>query len=223
MAFRNKNARIIDYKPDILIVQECENESKLKFGELTPIPNDFIWVGDNSNKGIGIFSYLNYKLELHNEFNSNFRYIIPLKVTGDRNFNLLSIWAMNSKEKYVGQIWQVMNHYQKLLGDESMLIEDFNSSTLFDYNKSNAIKKHSDVVNYLNDKNITSLYHAQYNERQGEETKPTYFIRRNIKTSYHIDYCFSSGGLVSNGSNFTIGDYKDWIDLSDHSPIIIDI
>ena len=57
MAFRKKNAEILKYRPDILIVEECENEKKLRFDYLTPKPNDFIWFGDNENKGIGIFFF----------------------------------------------------------------------------------------------------------------------------------------------------------------------
>ena len=42
-AFRKKNEQILTLNPDILVVPECENEEKLKFGKLTPKPNSFIW------------------------------------------------------------------------------------------------------------------------------------------------------------------------------------
>ena len=58
MAFRKKNAQILKLNPDILIVPECENERRLQFGKLTPIPNDFLWYGDNENKGIGVFFHI---------------------------------------------------------------------------------------------------------------------------------------------------------------------
>jgi exodeoxyribonuclease III len=69
MAFRNKNATILECKPDILIVSECESRERLKFGKLTPIPDDFHWYGDNTRKGIGIFSYSKYKFRLIEGFN----------------------------------------------------------------------------------------------------------------------------------------------------------
>ena len=80
-AFRKKNEKILSLNPDILIVSECESEEKLKFGKLTPKPNDFFWYGDSQNKGIGVFSYSDYKFELLKEFNPKYRYVIPLKVT----------------------------------------------------------------------------------------------------------------------------------------------
>jgi hypothetical protein len=84
-AFRKKNAKILSINPDILIVPECENKTKLKFGELTPEPNDFFWYGGKENKGIGVFSYSEYKFELLDEFNPEFRYIIPLRVSGNES------------------------------------------------------------------------------------------------------------------------------------------
>ena len=55
MAFRKKADFILTYKPDILIVPECENLDKLKFDLNKPKPTDMLWFGTNENKGLGIF------------------------------------------------------------------------------------------------------------------------------------------------------------------------
>ncbi|MDZ4846800.1 MAG: hypothetical protein SH857_14765 [Chitinophagales bacterium] len=65
--FRPKNKEIFELRPDILIVPACEKEEKLEFGKLTPKPNDFLWYGDTGKKGIGIFSFSNYKFRLLKE------------------------------------------------------------------------------------------------------------------------------------------------------------
>lgn len=39
---------------------------------------------DNDNKGIGIFSYSDYKLEILDKFNPEFRYILPLRLSGNK-------------------------------------------------------------------------------------------------------------------------------------------
>ena len=124
--FRGKYAKILALNTDILIVPECENEAKLKFGKLTPAPFDFFWYGENENKGIGIFSYSNYKSELLKEFNPKFRYIIPLKVTSiNDSFILFAIWTMNDKENpkacYIGQVWLALQYYSRLLNQNSIL------------------------------------------------------------------------------------------------------
>ena len=56
MAFRKKAGLILAYKPDILIIPECEHPDKLKFPVGTPEPTDTLWFGTNHNKGLGIFS-----------------------------------------------------------------------------------------------------------------------------------------------------------------------
>jgi len=57
MAFRNKAEHILAFKPDILVVPECEHPDKLKFDSGTTKPNDIFWFGDNKNKVL-VFSLI---------------------------------------------------------------------------------------------------------------------------------------------------------------------
>ena len=63
-AFRTKAQHILQYQPDILVVQECEHQERLKFEAQIPQPNDFLWFGENRHKGIGVFSFGPQKLGL---------------------------------------------------------------------------------------------------------------------------------------------------------------
>ena len=87
MAFRKKAGHILAYKPDILVVPECEHPDKLKFKDDIPKPTDILWFGENKNKGLGIFSYSNYRFKLIKTHNPAFKMIVPIKVTGN-NFKL---------------------------------------------------------------------------------------------------------------------------------------
>ena len=78
MAFRKKASLILAHKPDIVIIPECENPDKLKFEDSVPIPNDIFWFGSNQNKGLGVFSYSNYKFQLSGLHDPGFRIILPL-------------------------------------------------------------------------------------------------------------------------------------------------
>jgi exodeoxyribonuclease III len=225
-SFRTKNAKIMALQPDILIVSECENPDKLKFGKLTPTSSDHYWHGDSDNRGIGIFSYSAYKIRLLDIFNPSFRYILPFQISSDEHsLTLFAIWAMNNKEfpeaRYIGQIWLAINYYKDLLNDSTILLGDFNSNKIWDYK--DRVGNHTDVVNMLKEHNIFSLYHEQNCLIHGEETKPTFFMQRNPNKPYHIDYCFASKRLIDSGYSFAIGDYDDWIDKSDHAPIIINM
>jgi len=225
MAFRKKFEKITALNPDLLILQECENRSKLEDHLKSLKYNQIIWCGDHPHKGVGIISFNKLTIELNKKHNPEFQYVIPIKLkVGKRKINLFSIWAMPHKNErskdYVGQIWGAINFYEKELNEESILIGDFNSNAIWD--KKNRIGNHSDVVSFLNDKNIYSLYHQKNKLAHGQEEHPTLFLLKQLKKPYHMDYCFASKSLYSKKTTVEVGVYNDWIKLSDHMPVVID-
>lgn len=225
-AFRLKANSILELAPDLIIILECESADKLMFSKNIPQPNDFIWYSDTNKKGVGIFSYSDYKLELLKEFNPLYRYVIPIKVYNNTNsFILIAIWAMDNKadplSRYIGQVWNAINYYTSLLNENCIIIGDFNSNKIWD--EKERIGNHTDVVNFLSTYNIESLYHKQYQESQGEESISTLFLHRKLNRPYHIDYIFASKLFIDTGFNITLGKFDEWIDKSDHVPMIVDL
>jgi exodeoxyribonuclease III len=225
-AFRKKSKVILEYAPDILVVQECEHPDKLDFGVTNKKPVDYLWFGDNKNKGLGIFSYSDYRFQLLDCHNPDYKIIAPISVSGGSfDFNLFAIWANNPNDpyhRYIEQVWKAINHYNVLLENcSSILTGDFNSNKIWD--KKSRIGNHSDVVDRLADKNIFSAYHKKYNQEQGQEYNPTFFLQRKITKPYHIDYCFLSADLYNRLHDIKIGNYDNWIMNSDHVPVIVDI
>jgi exodeoxyribonuclease-3 len=158
-------------------------------------------------------------------FNPEFKYILPFRVTGpNHSFNLFAIWAMNNKEnydaRYIGQIWLAINYYIDLLDTSIILIGDFNSNKIWDYN--GRIGNHSDVVRKLSEHKIQSIYHQHFHLEQGQEKHPTFFLQRYLNKPYHIDYCFASADILDKVQKVEIGIYDKWIAYSDHSPLFID-
>ncbi len=225
-AFRKKANAILSLTPDVLVVQECEHPDKLKFSSSLAIPKDFYWHSDGGKKGIGIFSYCDFKFELLPQFNSEFRYILPFNLKNDiYTIRFFAIWAMNNKEnydaRYIGQIWLAINYYQNLLNDSTILIGDFNSNKIWDYK--GRVGNHTDVVNLLKEKSIYSVYHKQYEIEHGKETHPTLFMYRKKEKPYHIDYCFMSEELIKRVEKVEIGAHEKWSALSDHSPLAVEL
>ena len=225
MAFRKKADFILRYKPDILIIIECEHPDKLIFSSNTPKPTQTLWFGKNKNKGLAIFSYSNFKFNVLDVYNEDFKMIIPIAVTGGYfDFNLFAVWAYNPDDKegkYITQVWKAISHYDRLIRDNpTILIGDFNSNTIWDY-KIHRLSNHSLVVEALEEKGIFSTYHAHYKQIQGKEEHPTYFMYRHESKPYHIDYCFASSDLINKLEKVEIGTHEQWTKYSDHNPLIV--
>ena len=224
MVYRRKANLMLAHKPDIVVVPECEHPDKLKFEPGTPLPTDIVWFGNNQNKGLGVFSYTNYKFKLDDRHRSEFRTILPLFVTNKKHqFTLFAIWANNPDDRgyqYVGQVWKAINFYSDLLKNKkTILVGDFNSNTIWD--KPRREGNHSTVVEFLANKGIHSAYHKFFNHPQGKEKHNTLFMYRHKNKSYHIDYCFVSKDLIEKLSNVEVGKHKDWCKHSDHTPLIV--
>jgi exodeoxyribonuclease III len=223
MAFRKKADIILAYKPDILIVPECEHPDKLKFNTDTTQPKDILWFGTNKNKGLGIFSYSDFRFKLLKKHNPEFRMIIPIAVTGPFDFTLYAIWAYNPTDpdgQYVTQVWKAIHHYDRLLTKkQTILIGDFNSNTIWDRPRREG--NHSALVERLEKKGIHSVYHKYFNQVQGKEQHPTLYMYRHKDKPYHLDYCFASEDVANKLKSVEIGDYESWIKYSDHVPVIV--
>lgn len=222
MAFRKKAGSILAHKPDILVIPECEHPDKLIFDTDVPQPTDVLWFGENKNKGLGIFSYSDFRFRLIRTHNPLFKMIVPIAVTGNNyRFTLFAVWANNPADPdgvYVEQVWKALQHY-KLSKKNTILAGDFNSNTIWD--RKYRIGNHSHVVELLQKKGIGSCYHLHHKQAQGKEEHPTHYLYRHQNKPYHLDYCFASADLCSKIESVEIGAFDDWKQYSDHVPVMV--
>lgn len=218
MVFRNKHERILKYyQPDVLIVQECEHVSKI-------IQQNYsytLWVGDNQNKGLAIFS--KYHIEKLPKENNLIKYYIPFKI---QNYFFIGIWAMNDKEnkknRYIGQVFNILKTHKEILNENIVIAGDFNWNIIWDKNPSYKLSGNfNDVLDIFKKQNIKSVYHSNNNEEFGNEKSPTLFLQRKKEKPYHVDYIFVKDKIKC--SDFKIGNYSEWIDVSDHIPLSVTI
>lgn len=88
-------------------------------------------------------------------------------------------------------MWKYLQLHKDKLKDKKVIIAgDFNSNAIWD--KWDRWWNHSDVVKEFEELGIKSLYHHLTNEKQGKETKPTFYLQRKLEKPYHIDYIFIS-------------------------------
>lgn len=222
-AFRKKFHALLEFNADIYIIQECENPAESKDLEYKSWAKNYLWIGDSKNKGLAVFAKeeINIQpLDWTNNFKvHSVKYFLPCLINND--FQLLGIWTHQNKSPnfgYIGQFWKYLqvnkSNFKKII-----IAGDLNSNAIWD--QWDRWWNHSDVVKELEEITITSLYHKYFKELQGKETKPTFFLQRNISKSYHIDYCFSSKEFETSLKHVEVPEFTNWFHLSDHVPMII--
>jgi exonuclease III len=223
-AFRKKFESLDYLQADILIIQECEDPSQSKDTNYRDWAKNFIWVGNSKNKGLGVFAKDNSILE-ELEFDQSFgdeklKWFIPFRY--NNNLDIIAIWTQSTYSgyfRYIGQLYKfIMNNSDKI--NNQVFIGDFNSNKIWDYKRSEG--DHSTCVRLLKNKGIFSLYHEFMNENPGEELLPTFYLHRNLTKQYHIDYAFLPRELLT-GASISIGTHHEWLEISDHMPLIIEI
>ncbi|HEY2727282.1 MAG TPA: hypothetical protein VGI61_08925, partial [Parafilimonas sp.] len=71
MAFRKKAGLILQYKPDILVIPECEHIDKIKFENDAYKLKNALWFGQNQNKGLAVFSFNNLQIKTLDVYNDS--------------------------------------------------------------------------------------------------------------------------------------------------------
>lgn len=205
------------------IIQECENPETCSSSAYNNWAVNYLWIGDNKNKGLGIFANKHVNL-ISLSWTDTYKdhkvkHFLPCLV--NNAFTLLAVWTHQNNSPnfgYIGQFWKYLQLHKRKL-QHIIIAGDFNSNSRWD--EWDRWWNHSDVVKELLDIGIESLYHSYYKEAQGKETQPTFYKHRNLQKPYHIDYCFASAAFVQQLKNVTIEPYDKWMHLSDHSPLII--
>lgn len=211
--FREKFKEIKKYDADIYVIQECENPELCSNTEYKSFAQNYIWIGNNSNKGLGVFAKDNIKLEKLNWQSYCLRHFLPVRIND--KYNLLGIWAC---APYIEEYYIYQNINIKNYSDDTVIIGDFNSNKIWD--KEHGIRNHAAVVEELKMKGLESIYHYKYNELQGEESNYTFYLYRHLDKGYHIDHCFCNKDIVR---SYNVLFDEKWLNYSDHIPIMLDI
>lgn len=213
-AFRKKYKSIQFLDVDVYIIQECEDPLVTPDSGYIEFAQNSLWTGQR-NKGVGIFARSEINIKNNNWKTFGLEWYISCTV--NENLTLLGIWGSGN---YIEDIYVYLQiHKEKLAEIENLLIGgDFNCNTCWD--KKHKCRTHSAVVTELESLNLHSCYHTRKKENQGQESTPTFFLYKDKKKPYHLDYFFYDKNQFN---DFEIGQYEEWISLSDHMPLILDI
>lgn len=224
-AYRKKQKYLLDrFDPDIWVIQECEHPEKFSKEKDFKYPENYIWYGDDTNRGVAIFSSSLFDLHIEENHNPDFRYVVPIKISGIKDLKLFAIWAMNArkenrKQRYISQIFCAFNHYELNRKIDTLIIGDYNWNIDFDHNSYSLHGKFTDFLDQMNYVNYQSVYHNYFDENYGQESHPTLYLQGKKEKPFHIDYIFGNQDLINKINTLIIGEWKDWRQLSDHMPI----
>lgn len=222
-AFREKFESLDKFNADILVIQECENPAETKSKKYKDWATNYLWQGDNKNKGLAVFAKSHLPLNKLNWTDTykdhKVKHFLPVSV--DNKFIILAVWTHQNNSPnfgYMGQFWKYLQTNKTNFKD-IIIIGDFNSNAIWD--EWDRWWNHSDVVSELNDLGIQSAYHRLTNESQGKESEPTFYLQKNLSKPYHIDYCFATTNILEKIKDYKILPYNDWRQISDHRPIVM--
>jgi exodeoxyribonuclease-3 len=220
MALAQKVPSLLALNPDIAVIQEC---SKKSVGVLHSHGSSGLWFGANPNKGLAVFCSKGFTLHaVEKRFG---KWVVPVRVHGAvADFNLLAIWACpvgtKRADNYIGEVHRcIVEHCGWFSEAPVVAAGDFNSNVQWDANRPG--RNHSEVVRLFESHGLISAYHAHHEEKQGAETRPTYYFYRHKDKPFHIDYVFVPKGWRL--GSVEVGSFQEWGQLSDHVPVVVDV
>ncbi|MBH2016809.1 MAG: endonuclease/exonuclease/phosphatase family protein [Burkholderiales bacterium] len=220
-ALRHKLTKLSTFEADIYVIQECEDPHRSKSDQYKEWAANCVWVGTNKNRGLGVFAKPDVQIDVVPLDCAPLELFLPCVI--NQQFNLLAAWTREANSptfRYIGQLWKFLQRHESFLSaGPAALIGDLNSNACWDV--WDRWWNHSDVVRQLRDLGLTSTYHAVSGEAQGKESRPTFYMNRKLSRPYHIDYAFLSSSLLK-GATCEIGDPADWLEVSDHMPLVVE-
>lgn len=232
MALHRKFDALMRLRPDVAIICECAEPQRLAaFGALKPGHGEVVWIGDNRNKGLAVFTCNGYRARLAEPYYPTIRHIAPVHITGPLECNLLAVWAQNAsqginRKHQLGPLRRARSKYRTFLTEQTSIVAgDFNNNVF--WHRPGWRINHANAVASLAELGLVSAYHELRGETQGGESVPTLYWRDRKKDGprYHIDYIFLSPQLLAQVRELTVGGYEDWCGsgLSDHVPMVVDL
>lgn len=228
--FHRKIKPLLALKPDVAVIQECADLDTLARKAAAFKPTGALWTGNNSDRGLGVFSFGQYRLEQVGNTDTTITYALPAHVIGPSMFGLLALWSHYGRTPVKvadpGPTQRALNTYAELLKEPpAILAGDLNNHVRWD--KPGKASNHANTVAVCAMHGLVSAYHVHNNLEHGKERHPTLYWRdrTQIGPKYHIDYAFISKQSVELMQRVSIGSYQRWVatGLSDHVPLIIDL
>jgi endonuclease/exonuclease/phosphatase family metal-dependent hydrolase len=221
MALHKKHEKLLTFGADIMVIQECSRKFIRQTNRIEGWSS--AWFGKNLNKGLGVIVKAPWMIREAKALKP--KWIAKLLIDGPVPLELFPVWACPGErraESYIGQVHLLLDILERSNRSiPTIIVGDFNSNSIWDGGR--RINDHSAAVGRLRELGMESAYHAFFKQSQGTEKHPTFWFTKNTKKVYHIDYAFLSEELFSKLKRVEVGHHKDWLSLSDHAPMLVEL
>jgi exonuclease III len=202
---------------DIVIIQECEKLEENYFSG-----RKFFWTGRIENKGLGVIIKID-SASIDSSLNHNLINFLPIH---SDDLRILGVWAYNHRaikfgNDVSGDTIDAIKYYKDWLVEGSnrcIFGGDLNNSIIWD--KRNNGNNFQNINSSLKDLGFESAYHSLSGDKFGSEWEATFYHTKKESKQYHIDYLYTKSLDVK---SVNIGKFQDWIKLSDHCPVTIEV
>lgn len=219
LRLKDKFEYLAAQSPDIAVVQECESLPESFFPGAR-----FLWAGVDPKKGLGVIDFTD-SAYVDQSYDTSLALFLPVNLDGGRQ-KLLASWAFNHRAasrfgpEYAGQPLKAFNHYHEWMEEGDLIVAgDFNNSVVWD--KPKGKNNFSAIAGALSDYGLMSAYHSYTTTKFGEEAQATLYHTKKYDKPYHIDYIFLKD--TESIKDLSVGVYDDWIKLSDHVPVMVEV
>lgn len=205
--------------PDILALQEVP---KPKHEECAAFPSyTFHWHGSNERQGVAVAVRRPLSVQPLPMDSSLPANTIPLLVKINQiELTVLVVWTQ-PEPNYTGSLVRSLTGYRNLLLERSSIVlGDFNSSTVWDGNKKKWTFR--ELANRLESTfGLKSAWHNFHCELYGQESMPTHYHQRKPDKRFHIDYVYVPRSLKIEDAR--IENFESWGKCSDHRSLAVDV
>lgn len=220
MALRLKFARLRSLRPDVAVIQECADPGAPRGWR--PDCAAYDWIGFNPTKGLGIFAFGDLALTRHPGYAPRYALYLPVTVSGWCRFNLLGAWAADPRRVPAGATHDplaALQHYRRFLAEApSVVAGDFNRLP-----QQMSVRRSgpgSSVMDALAGEGLANADYAMSDASGQHALRRTHFHQRKFSRGFVVDYVFIPADAAAQLSAFEVGDPHDWINWSDHVPLV---
>jgi exonuclease III len=215
----SKLFRLVErFHPDLAVLTEASKP-------MSKLPNVH-WVKDSQTRGIAVYVSPGLSISPISANGPFHPCVHGYRISGRSSFDLLACWSHAGKRKDdYRECWvDGIARYEKYLKAKDIIIAgDLNDNAIWDrdYPWHPPIKTIFD--GYREQYNVVSAYHKFRKEEYGKELEKSLCFLKNRSKRYHIDYILLPQAWMDRVTAVSLGDHGDWLKLSDHMPLMVEI